>query len=130
MEDNADISSLLEFSRQQDELIEGHQKEMRQVLDNSRHLRSALAQAQAQLAQQSNEIQTLLTDNAQKDTRIKELEARVAELEARPQFQVEQYIEQQHIGQQYYAVQRPIARKKHAINPSNQLPLWEHVSFT
>ena len=49
MSHNDDIASLLEFSRQQDELIEGHQKEMRQVLDNNRHLRSALEQAQAQI---------------------------------------------------------------------------------
>jgi len=98
---------------------------MKQVFDNNRHLRSALAQSQAQIDQQTNEIQALKTSNAQKDGRIKELEARIAELEARPQFQVEQYIEQQHIGRQYYALQRPAARKKHAIDTSNQLPLWE-----
>lgn len=113
-----DIGSLLEFSRQQDELIEGHQKEMRQVLENNRHLRSALIQSNAREQKLSEENIALKNQNAQ-------LRQRIAELEARPQFQVEQYIEQQHIGHQYYALQRPTARKKHAIDTSNQLPLWE-----
>ena len=118
MSQSDDIGSLLEFSRQQDELIEGHQKEMRQVLDNNRHLRSALTQSNAEKQRLTKENIALKNQNAQ-------LKQRIAELEARPQFQVEQYIEQQHIGRQYYAIQRPAARKKHATTPSNQLPLWE-----
>ena len=91
---------------------------MRQVLENNRHLRSALIQSNAREQKLSEENIALKNQNAQ-------LRQRVAELEARPQFQVEQYIEQQHIGHQYYALQRPMARKKRAIDTSNQLPLWE-----
>lgn len=42
-EDFNNIESLLEFSKQQDELIAGHQKEMQQVLRNKEQLRTALA---------------------------------------------------------------------------------------
>ena len=41
--DEHNIEALLDFSKQQDELIEGHQKEMQQVLAGKEQLRIALA---------------------------------------------------------------------------------------
>lgn len=112
-----DIGALLEFSQQQDELIEGHQKEMKQVLDNNRHLRSALAQSQAQVKQQSKEI-------AELKERVAQLEAENEQMRNRPQYNVEQYVERQEVKRQYVSL--PLRKKnRKLISNTNQLPLWD-----
>ena len=57
--DDPNIELLLDFSRQQDELIAGHQKEMSQVLANKEHLRMALAREHNRANQLEEEIQNL-----------------------------------------------------------------------
>lgn len=112
-----DIAALLEFSQQQDELIEGHQKEMKQVLANNRHLRSALAQSQAQVKQQTEEITKL-------KERVSYLEAENEQMRNRPQYNVEQYVERQRVERQYVSL--PMRKKnRKIISNTNQLPLWD-----
>ena len=57
--DDPNIELLLDFSKQQDELIAGHQKEMSQVLANKEHLRMALAREHNRANQLEEEIQNL-----------------------------------------------------------------------
>lgn len=117
MDNGIDIDSLLEFSQQQDELIEGHQKEMKQVLENNRHLRSALAQSQAQVKQQAEEIAKLKERNAY-------LESENAQMRNRPQYEVGQYVERQTVERQYVTL--PTRKKsRKVISNTNQLPLWD-----
>ena len=122
MNQTDDISSLLEFSRQQDELIEGHQKEMRQVLDNNRHLRSALAQSQAQVEQQSEEIRNLKAQVAQLTHEKNQLLARPNVVKAK------QFVANQQVEKQIFAIpllkSRTIRRQLLATN-QKELPLWE-----
>ena len=63
MNDNVDINSLLEYSRQLDEIIAGHQRQIQQVLDNSRHLRTALEHSQAVIKAQQEQIEVLQKQN-------------------------------------------------------------------
>lgn len=117
MDNGDDIGALLEFSQQQDELIEGHQKEMKQVLENNRHLRSALAQSQAQVKQQAEEIVKLRERNAY-------LEAENVQMRNRPQYEVGQYVERQTVERQYVTL--PTRKKsRKVISNTNQLPLWD-----
>lgn len=117
-----DIAALLEFSQQQDELIDGHQKEMKQVLANNRHLRSALAQSQAQVKQQTEEITKL-------KERVSYLEAENEQMRNRPQYNVKQYVEKQKVERQY--LMNPIRKRTKKISTSsNQLPIWDqNASF-
>ena len=57
--DDPNIELLLDFSKQQDELIAGHQKEMSQVLANKEHLRMALAREHNRANQLEEEIKIL-----------------------------------------------------------------------
>ena len=123
-EDFNNIESLLEFSKQQDELIAGHQKEMQQVLRNKEQLRTALALEHAQKL-------ALEQENAELIRQIALLQAENKELKERPNIVTEQYIENQTIGKQLHfsipATPRS-ARRKLNINDQTQLPLWNNAT--
>ena len=57
--DDLNIEALLDFSKQQDELIEGHQKEMQQVLAGNEQLRIALTREHTLTKEQAEEIAAL-----------------------------------------------------------------------
>lgn len=119
-EDFNNIESLLEFSKQQDELIAGHQKEMQQVLRNKEQLRTALALEHEQRM-------AVETENIELKKQIALLQAENKELKERPNIVTSQYIEKQTIGKQYrVSLTAPAcsARRKLNINDQTQLPLW------
>ena len=126
-EDFNNIESLLEFSKQQDELIAGHQKEMQQVLRNKEQLRTALAieheqrmAVEVENIELKKQIALLQAENAQLITENKELRER-------PNIVTSQYIKKQTIGKQYHvSLTAPAcsARRKLNINDQTQLPLW------
>lgn len=110
MNDNMDINALLEFSRQQDELIAGHQQQMQQMLDNNRHLRTALERSQAQIVAQQEEIDALRRQVAQ-------LKAERRQLLARPtNIKTGTYIAQQSVRQQVFAISQQKTDKAKQIN--------------
>ena len=119
-EDFNNIESLLEFSKQQDELIAGHQKEMQQVLRNKEQLRTALAL--------EHELRMAVeTENIELKKQIALLQAENKELKERPNIVTSQYIEKQTIGKQYrvsFPATPRSARRKLNINDQTQLPLW------
>lgn len=119
-EDFNNIESLLEFSKQQDELIAGHQKEMQQVLRNKEQLRTALALEHEQRM-------AVEAENIELKKQIALLQAKNKELKERPNIVTSQYIEKQTIGKQYHvSLTAPTcsARRKLNINDQTQLPLW------
>lgn len=119
-EDFNNIESLLEFSKQQDELIAGHQKEMQQVLRNKDQLRTALALEHEQRM-------AVEAENIELKKQIALLQAENKELKERPNIVTSQYIEKQTIGKQYHvSLTAPAcsARRKLNINDQTQLPLW------
>ena len=119
-EDFNNIESLLDFSKQQDELIAGHQKEMQQVLRNKEQLRTALALEHEQRM-------TVEAENIELKKQIALLQAENKELKERPNIVTSQYIEKQTIGKQYHvSLTAPArsARRKLNINDQTQLPLW------
>ena len=124
LDENIDINALLEFSQQQDELIAGHQQQMQQVLDNNRHLRSALARSQATIAAQQAEI---TTQKAEIDTlrqQVAQLKAERRQLLARPtNIEAGTLIARQIVRQQVLAIPQEEAEKTKQINPQNKLSL-------
>lgn len=110
MNDNMDINVLLEFSRQQDELIAGHQQQMQQVLDNNRHLRTALERSQAQIVAQQEEIDALRRQVAQLKAERRQLLARPTNIETGT------YIAQQSVRQQVFAISQQKTDKAKQIN--------------
>ena len=119
------IESLLEFSKQQDELIAGHQKEMSQVLANKEHLRVALARehkgrmaAEAEIIELKKQIALLQAENL--------------ELRNRPNIVTDTYIETQNVKQQcnYLPHSRRTSRYKLNNTTQTQLQLWNTPTAT
>ena len=119
------IESLLEFSKQQDELIAGHQKEMSQVLANKEHLRVALAHehkgrmaAEAEIIELKKQIALLQAENQ--------------ELRNRPNIVTDTYIETQNVKQQcnYLPHSRRTSRYKLNNTTQTQLQLWNTPTAT
>mgnify|MGYP003392412389 FL=1 len=119
------IESLLEFSKQQDELIAGHQKEMSQVLANKEHLRVALAHehkgrmaAEAEIIELKKQIALLQAENQ--------------ELRNRPNIVTDTYIETQNVKQQcnYLPHSRRTSRYKLNNSTQTQLQLWNTPTAT
>ena len=119
------IESLLEFSKQQDELIAGHQKEMSQVLANKEHLRVALAHehkgrmaAEAEIIELKKQIALLQAENQ--------------ELRNRPNIVTDTYIETQNVKQQcnYLPHSRRTSRYKLNNTTQTQLQLWNQPTVS
>lgn len=119
------IESLLEFSKQQDELIAGHQKEMSQVLANKEHLRVALAHehkgrmaAEAEIIELKKQLALLQAENQ--------------ELRNRPNIVTDTYIETQNVKQQcnYLPHSRRTSRYKLNNTTQTQLQLWNTPTAT
>lgn len=122
LNDNMDINALLEFSRQQDELIAGHQQQMQQVLDNNRHLRTALERSQATIAAQQAEIATQQAEIDALRRKVKQLKAERRQLLARPtNIEAGTYIEKQAIRKQVLAVPQQETNKIKRLTPLNTL---------
>lgn len=120
--DDLNIEALLDFSKQQDELIEGHQKEMQQVLAGKEQLRIALAREHTLTKKQAEEIAAL-------KEQVAKLQAENEQLRSRPNIITDQYIETQNIRTQYQLPKpktyRPSRRKLNTTDQT-QLPLWNN----
>ena len=120
--DEHNIEALLDFSKQQDELIEGHQKEMQQVLAGKEQLRIALARKHTLTKVQAEEIAAL-------KEQVAKLQAENEQLRSRPNIITDQYIETQNIRTQYQfqkpKTYRPSRRKLNTTDQT-QLPLWNN----
>ena len=118
--DEHNIEALLDFSKQQDELIEGHQKEMQQVLAGKEQLRIALAREHTLTKEQAEEIAAL-------KEQVAKLQAENEQLRSRPNIITDQYIETQNIRTQYQfpKTYRPSRRKLNTTDQT-QLPLWNN----
>ena len=118
--DEHNIEALLDFSKQQDELIEGHQKEMQQVLAGKEQLRIALAREHTLTKEQAEEIAAL-------KEQVAKLQAENEQLRSRPNIITDQYIETQNISTQYQfpKTYRPSRRKLNTTDQT-QLPLWNN----
>ena len=123
--DDPNIELLLDFSKQQDELIAGHQKEMSQVLANKEHLRVALAHehkgrmaAEAEIIELKKQIALLQAENQ--------------ELRNRPNIVTDTYIETQNVKQQcnYLPHSRRTSRYKLNNTTQTQLQLWNTPTAT
>jgi len=89
--------------------------------------------ARAEHEQAENYRQLYLQEHA-KNQRLeaenKRLEAENAQFRARPQYEIQNYIEQQKVARQYVSIPLHKKSKKQIYNP-NQLPLWDpNVSYT
>lgn len=120
--DDLNIEALLDFSKQQDELIEGHQKEMQQVLAGKEQLRIALAREHTLTKEQAEEIAAL-------KEQVAKLQAENEQLRSRPNIITDQYIETQNVRTQYQfqktKTYRPSRRKLNTTDQT-QLPLWNN----
>ena len=119
------IESLLEFSKQQDELIAGHQKEMSQVLANKEHLRVALAyEHKGRIAAEA--------ENIELKKQLALLQAENQELRNRPNIVTDTYIETQNVKQQcnYLPHSRRTSRYKLNNSTQTQLQLWNTPTAT
>lgn len=123
--DDPNIELLLDFSKQQDELIAGHQKEMSQVLANKEHLRVALAHehkgrmaAEAEIIELKKQLALLQAENR--------------ELRNRPNIVTDTYIETQNVKQQcnYLPHSRRTSRYKLNNSTQTQLQLWNTPTAT
>lgn len=130
--DDLNIEQSLSFSKQQDGLIRGHQQEMQQVLADKQHLRDIIAHQQQVIEQKNEAIEQLTQDNQLKDARIAELEAHVARLEARPQYEVDTYVETQNVQKQILPhLPKPITRSnRKSIDLTNQTSLWPNIALS
>lgn len=130
--DDLNIEQSLSFSEQQDGLIRGHQQEMQQVLADKQHLRDIIAHQQQVIEQKNEAIEQLTQDNQLKDARIAELEAHVARLEARPQYEVDTYVETQNVQKQILPhLPKPITRSnRKSIDLTNQTSLWPNIALS
>ena len=120
--DDQNIEALLDFSKQQDELIEGHQKEMQQVLVGKEQLRIALAREHTLTKEQAEEIAAL-------KEQVAKLQAENEQLRSRPNIITDQYIETQNIRTQYQFPKPKTyrsSRRKLNTTDQTQLPLWNN----
>ena len=120
--DDHNIEALLDFSKQQDELIEGHQKEMQQVLAGKEQLRIALAREHTLTKVQAEEIAAL-------KEQVAKLQAENEQLRSRPNIITDQYIETQNISTQYQFPKPKTyrsSRRKLNTTDQTQLPLWNN----
>ena len=120
--DDYNIEALLDFSKQQDELIEGHQKEMQQVLAGKEQLRIALAREHTLTKEQAEEIAAL-------KEQVAKLQAENEQLRSRPNIITDQYIETQNIRTQYQFPKPKTyrsSRRKLNTTDQTQLPLWNN----
>ena len=120
--DEHNIEALLDFSKQQDELIEGHQKEMQQVLAGKEQLRIALARKHTLTKVQAEEIAAL-------KEQVAKLQAENEQLRSRPNIITDQYIETQNISTQYQFPKPKTyrsSRRKLNTTDQTQLPLWNN----
>ena len=118
--DDHNIEALLDFSKQQDELIEGHQKEMQQVLAGKEQLRIALAREHTLTKEQAEEIAAL-------KEQVAKLQAENEQLRSRPNIITDQYIETQNIRTQYqFPKTYRSYRRKLNTTDQTQLPLWNN----
>ena len=89
--------------------------------------------ARAQQAE-AERYKQLYAQEQVKNIRLKEenmrLEARVAELEARPQYQVGQYVEKMTIKKQVLSAPRAPQHKKSSIDLTNQYSLWDQNALS
>ena len=129
--DDLNIEQSLSFSEQQDGLIRGHQQEMEQVLADKQHLRDIIAHQQEVIGQRDKTIEQLTRDNQQKDDRIAELEAHIARLEARPQYEVDTYVENQKVVHQILQqrTKQITKSKRKLIDLTNQTTLWDQIAL-
>lgn len=120
--DDLNIEALLDFSKQQDELIEGHQKEMQQVLAGKEQLRIALAR-------EHTKAKDFEAENSALKKQIEQLQAENEQLRSRPNIITDQYIETQNVRTQYQLPKpknyRPSRRKLNTTDQT-QLPLWNN----
>ena len=130
--DDLNIEQSLSFSEQQDGLIRGHQQEMQQVLADKQHLRDIIVHQQQVIEQKDEAIERLKQDNQLKDDRIAELEAHVARLEARPQYEVDTYVENQNVDKQLlnYRPKQITKSKRKSIDLTNQTTLWPNIALS
>ena len=118
--DEHNIEALLDFSKQQDELIEGHQKEMQQVLAGKEQLRIALAREHTLTKEQAEEIAAL-------KEQVAKLQAENEQLRSRPNIITDQYIETQNVSTQYqFPKTYRSSRRKLNTTDQTQLPLWNN----
>lgn len=123
--DDPNIELLLDFSKQQDELIAGHQKEMSQVLANKEHLRVALVhEHKVRMAAEA--------ENIELKKQLALLQAENQELRNRPNIVTDTYIETQNVKQQcnYLPHSRRTSRYKLNNSTQTQLQLWNTPSAT
>ena len=132
MDPDLNIEQSLSFSEQQDGLIQGHQQEMQQVLADKQHLRDIIVHQQQVIEQKDEAIEQLTQDNQLKDDRIAELEAHVARLEARPQYEVDTYVENQNVDKQLlnYRPKQITRSKRKSIDLTNQTTLWPNIALS
>ena len=118
--DEHNIEALLDFSKQQDELIEGHQKEMQQVLAGKEQLRIALAREHTLTKVQAEEIAAL-------KEQVAKLQAENEQLRSRPNIITDQYIETQNISTQYQ-FPKTYRSSRRELNATDQTerPLWDN----
>ena len=119
------IESLLEFSKQQDELIAGHQKEMSQVLANKEHLRVALAlEHKGRMAAEA--------ENIELKKQLALLQAENQELRNRPNIVTDTYIETQNVKRQcnYFPHSRRTSRYKLNNTTQTQIQLWNQPTVS
>ena len=120
--DEHNIEALLDFSKQQDELIEGHQKEMQQVLAGKEQLRIALAREHTLTKEQAEKIAAL-------KEQVAKLQAENEQLRSRPNIITDQYIETQNVRTQYQFPKPKTyrsSRRKLNTTDQTQLPLWNN----
>lgn len=120
--DEHNIEALLDFSKQQDELIEGHQKEMQQVLAGKEQLRIALAREHILTKEQAEEIAAL-------KEQVAKLQAENEQLRSRPNIITDQYIETQNVRTQYqFSKPKTYCSSRRKLNTTDQtqLPLWNN----
>ena len=91
--DDPNIELLLDFSKQQDELIAGHQKEMSQVLEENEDLQMLVEQLLKENA-------TLKSQLAEEKTKNTQLQTEIEQLRNRP-VHTNTYIENEYINQQH-----------------------------
>lgn len=123
--DDPNIELLLDFSKQQDELIAGHQKEMSQVLANKEHLRVTLAhEHKGRIAAEA--------ENIELKKQLALLQAENQELRNRPNIVTDTYIETQNVKQQcnYLPHSRRTSRYKLNNSTQTQLQLWNTPTAT
>ena len=107
---------------------------MQQVLADKQHLRDIIVHQQQVIEQKNEAIEQLTQDNQLKDDRIAELEAHVARLEARPQYEVEvdTYVETQNVQKQILPhLPKPTTKsKRKSIDLTNQTTLWPNIALS